>query len=209
MTRGEKARSVSMDACYRATTSVNRSRCALFGAALIAGLITASMSHAANGKKPCALLLDRYQAIGKVLEFRIALDCVNGGEVEFPINEPLLIGLTATTSKAREDDRGEIEYDFPVQNVVVLPDTTTVTLIFHAQLADLAGKNQVYAMAWPRSFLQDCAGGRSGCAKYGYALARPAGAAKACMKKDDQSGEMVPSDDFLCTGSKDYRFGFP
>jgi len=72
---------------------------------------------------------------------------------------------------------------------------------------DISGKPQVYAMAWPRSFLQDCAGGRSGCTKFGYALALPASLVKGCTKKDE-SGEAEISDDFMCRGSTDYRFKF-
>jgi hypothetical protein len=164
-------------------------------------------SGAPNEKRPCDLVLNSYQELGKVAEFKIALRCDSGRKEAFPINEPLLIGLTATTSNARDNDRIEIEYDFPLQNAVVLPDTTAVVLTFHAHLGDISGKTHVYAIAWPRRFLQDCAGGRSGCAKYGYALAMPASAAKTCTKKDEY-GEITIIDDLMCKGSTDYRFKF-
>lgn len=181
----------------------------LLGILVIAGLLIARASDAANERKPCGLVLDSYRELGKVAEFKIALRCDAGQKEAFPIGEPLLIGLTATTSDVRENDRVEIEYDFPLQNVVVLPDTTALVLTFHAQLSDISGKPQVYAMAWPRSFLQDCAGGRSGCAKFGYALALPASLVKGCTTKDESgSGEPEMSDDFMCRGSTDYRFKF-
>jgi hypothetical protein len=185
------------------------SRCLrpLPGVLVIAGLLMTTASDAANEKRPCDLFLESYQALGKVAEFKIALRCESGRKEAFPINEPLLIGLTATTSNDRENDRVEIEYDFPLQNAVVAPDTTAVVLTFHAHLSDIFGKTHVYAMAWPRSFLQDCAGGRSGCAKFGYALAMPASATKTCMKKDEY-GEMTVIDDLMCKGSTDYRFKF-
>jgi hypothetical protein len=174
---------------------------------LIAGLLGTSATQAANERKSCGLFLDHYQESGKLAEFKIALRCDGVQKEAFPINEPLLIGLTATTSDSRENDRVEIEYDFPVQGAVVSPETTAVSLTFHAQLSDISGKIYVYAKAWPRSFLQDCADGRSGCLKFGYALAMPASLSQSCVKKDDH-GENQLSDDFLCVGSADYRFKF-
>jgi hypothetical protein len=198
---------------------------AVLGVAMIAGVFTAPLSHAANERRSCGLFLDAYQELSKVAEFKMALRCDGGQKEAFPVNEPLLVGLTATTSDAREKDLVEIEYDFPLQNAIVLPDTRVVMLTFHAQLTDIIGKKYVYGMAWPRSFLQDCAEGRSGCIKFGYALARPASLSNVCVKKD-QDGEGTwqdttelvnklnrtlrdqMSEDFMCRGSADYRFKF-
>lgn len=102
-------------------------------------------SGAPNEKRPCDLFLESYQALGKVAEFKIALRCESGLKEAFPINEPLLIGLTATTSNERENDRVEIEYDFPLQNAVVAPDTTAVVLTFRAQLSDISGNHGLAA----------------------------------------------------------------
>jgi hypothetical protein len=127
--------------------------------------------------------------------------------VAFPVNEPLLIGLTATTSDDRKNDSVELEYDFPLQNLIVLPDTTSVMLVFRAQLTDISGKTHVYAMAWPLTFLQDCAGGRSGCTRFGYALAPPASLSKVCITKND-SGQNETTDDIRCRALMDRRFKF-
>jgi hypothetical protein len=180
---------------------------AVLGVVTIAGMFTAPLSHAAAERKPCGLSLDTYQESGKVAEFKIALRCDGDQKEAFPLNEPLVIGLTATTSATRENDLAEIEHDFPVQNTVILQDTKTLMFTFHAQLADIVGKTHVYGMVWPRSFLQDCAGGRSGCKKFGYALARPASLSTVCITKD-QSGDDQISDDLICRGSTDYRFKF-
>lgn len=171
------------------------------------GLLLMTAADAANEKKPCGLFLESYRELGRVAEFKIALRCTGSQKEPFPVNEPLLVGLTATSNEAREGDLAELEYDFPLQNVVILRGTTETTLTFHAQLSDIAGKSHVYAMAWPLSFLQDCGGGRSGCARFGYALARPASLSKACIKKDKYGDEEI-SDDFMCRASKDYRFNF-
>jgi hypothetical protein len=179
----------------------------ILGVLMVVGLFMPAVSHAADEKKGCGLFLDSYRELSKVAEFKIALRCGNGQTEQFPISEPLVIGLTATTSAARENDRVEIEYDFAVQNAVVLPSTTAVALTFHAQLADISGKMHAYAVAWPRSFLQDCAGGRSGCKKFGYALSLPASLSKVCVKKDE-TGETTIKEEFICTGSTDYRFKF-
>ena len=173
----------------------------------IAGPFVMPVSNAADAKKPCYLLLDSYQELGKVAEFKIALRCDDSQKVAFPVNEPLVIGLTATTSSDRTSDSVEIEYDFPIQNVVILPDSAAVMLTFHAQLTDISGKTHVYAMAWPLSFLQDCAGGRSGCVRFGYALAPPTSLLKICITKDE-SGESQISDDFRCKAIIHSRFKF-
>jgi hypothetical protein len=176
----------------------------------VLGIVYLSMvgtSHGANERKPCGLVLDSYKELARVAEFRVVLRCDGGQKEGFPLNEPLLIGLSATTSDTRENDRVEIEYDFPLQNLVVSSDTTAVALTFHAQVVDISGKTHVYAIAWPRSFLQDCPAGRSGCAKFGYALAMPVSLSKFCLQKDE-GGEIVVKDDFMCTGSTDYRFKF-
>jgi hypothetical protein len=173
---------------------------------LLAGMCVEPHARAAN-QKACGLYLHSYQVREKVAEFNVALRCGSADSEAFPVSEPLVIGLSATTVGEREDDQAEVEYDFPVQNAIVMPDTTELMLTFHAQLSDVSGKTHVYAMAWPRKFLQDCSGGRSGCAKYGYALARPSSLSKQCMVKNE-SGDTVLSDDFLCQGSRDYRFKF-
>lgn len=182
-------------------------RCCLLGALAIAGLIDATAAGAANERRACGLFLDSYRELGKVAEFKIALRCDAGQREGFAVNEPLLVGLTATSSDKRENDRVEFEYDFPVQPALVSPDTTAASMTFHAHLGDISGKSYVYAKTWPRSFLQDCAEGRSGCMKFGYALALPMNLAQPCVKKDE-SGYTQISDDFLCKGSGDYRFKF-
>ena len=162
-------------------------------------------SDAANEKRPCDLFLESYQALGKVAEFKIALRCESGRKEAFPINEPLLIGLTATTSTERENDRVEIEAIFP---------RTPCLAGHHGGSADLPRPSQRHFRQDPclchglaAQLPPDCAGGRSGCAKFGYALAMPTSAAKTCMKKDEY-GEMTVIDDLMCKGSTDYRFKF-
>lgn len=187
--------------------TLNRSLSVLVVGLAIAGPFVTPVSNAADTKKLCDLLLDSYRELGKVAEFKITLRCDASLEVAFPVNDPLVIGLTATTSDDRESDRVEIEYDFPLQNLVVVPDTTLVTLTFHAQLADISGKTHVYAMAWPLAFLQDCAGGRSGCTRFGYALAPPASLAKICITKNE-SGQNETTDDIRCREFLNRRFKF-
>jgi hypothetical protein len=186
---------------------VSHSVSALFGLAAIASLFASAVAGAPapNSDKSCALALDNYQASGRVAEFKVALRCDNGDG--FPINEPIVIGLTATTSAERQNDRAEIEYDFPLQNAMIAPDTAVMTFTFHAHLGDISGKTHVYAVAWPQSFLQDCAGGRSGCKRFGYALGFPENLEKLCVVKNE-SGEETIKDGFRCNGSKDYRFKF-
>jgi hypothetical protein len=174
---------------------------------VFAGVLLASAAEAANERKPCGLHLDKYQELGKLAQFTVTLRCDAAQKEGFAVNEPLLVGLTATTSAERQNDVVEIEYDFPLQPAVVTPDTTAVTLTFHAQLGDIPGKTYVYAMAWPRVFLRDCADGRSGCMRFGYALAMPASLSQSCLKKD-KYGDTELSDDFMCRGSSDYRFKF-
>ena len=124
----------------------------------------------------------------RLLNSRSRSDASAGQKEALPIHVPLLIGLTATTSDVRENDRVDIEYDFPLQKAVVLQDTTEMTLTFHAHLNDIFGKTHVYAMAWPHSFLQDCAGGRSGCVKFGYALAIPTSRSSAARRRMKGTG---------------------
>jgi hypothetical protein len=175
--------------------------------ALALGLLVSSAALAASERKPCGIFLDKFLEIGKLAEFKIALRCEADQKDAFPVNEPLLIGLTATTSDNRDNDRVEIEYDFPLQNVVVAPETITVILTFHAQFADISGKSYIYAKAWPRGFLAGCAEGRSGCTKFGYALAMPRSLLQDCTKKDENGGSQL-SEDFPCRGSENYRFKF-
>jgi hypothetical protein len=170
-------------------------------------LAATPVSNAATVKKHCDLSLGNYRELGKVAEFNIVLRCDGGEKVAFPVNEPLLIGLTATTSDDRTNDSVELEYDFPLQNLVVLQDTTSVTLVFRAQLTDIPGKTHVYAMAWPLTFLQDCARGRSGCARFGYALAPPASLAKVCFTKNELE-QNETTDDVRCRALTNSRFKF-
>ena len=166
----------------------------------------------ADAKKACGLFLKGYREQSKTAEIQIALRCDGHQEgdnkpQDFPTGEPLVVGLTVTTSDSRENDRVELEYDFALQNITVSPDTTVAILTFHAHLSDISGKTYAYAKAWPLSFLQDCAGGRSGCSKFGYALALPAGRLTACTKKNgDGPGEISP--EFSCSASQVFRYKF-
>ena len=174
---------------------------------MLGGLPTSSAAPAGNETKPCGILLNQYQEVGKLADFKIALRCGSDQKEAFPINEPLVIGLTATTSDKRENDEVEIEYDFPLQNIVVPPQAGTLTFTFHAQLSDISGKTYVFAKVWPRAFLQDCADGRPGCMKYGYALGMPNSLSEVCFKKDED-GNKEFIDSFACRGSDNYRFKF-
>jgi hypothetical protein len=177
-----------------------------------AGLCIGLGPAAAYDKKPCALFLKSYREVGKTAEFVIALRCDGYSEgdnkpQDFPIGDVLVIGLTATSSDKEENDRAEIEYDFAVQRAVVSAKTTADVLTFHAQLSDIAGLTHVFAKAWPESFLQDCSGGRSGCRKFGYALAAPASLPKFCSKRVDKDVTET-SDELACSASAFFRFKF-
>jgi hypothetical protein len=162
---------------------------------------------AAGTTRACDIALDSYRERGKLAEFNMVLRCDDRQKGAFAVNEPLLLGLTATTSDKRENDSMELEYDFPLQNIVISPGTTALQLTFHSQLADIFGKTHVYAMAWPLSFLQDCAGGRSGCRRFGYALDPPTSISPICTKKDED-GEIQETGDARCAAFLNRRFKF-
>jgi hypothetical protein len=184
----------------------------LLGVIMIVCLFMQPRPVFADAKKPCGLFLKGYREQNKTAELQIALRCDGHQEgdnkpQDFPTGEPLVVGLTATTSDRRENDQVELEYDFALQNITVSPDTTVEILTFHAHLADISGKTYAYAKAWPLNFLQDCAGGRSGCSKFGYALALPASRLPACTKKNDDGPSEI-SPEFSCSASQVFRFKF-
>ena len=184
------------------------SRCLrpLPGTLLIAGLLMTPASGAARMRsRPCDLFLESYQALGKVAEFKIALRCESGRKEAFPINEPLLIGLTATTSNdERENDsvRDRVRFSSAERGGRARHHGGGADL--PRPLSDIFGN----LLPWP---------GRAASCKTAPEDARmrkirlrlgDAGQRGQDLHEEGRYGEMTVIDDLMCKGSTDYRFKF-
>lgn len=188
-------------------------------------LLLFSKSSLSEETLQCSICLQNYQEQNGLASFTLSMQCggqcklddkykiksiydnntVISDNASLPTNAPFLLGLTTTTATPDADtydDKGR-EYDFALQPFKLEKTSQNLDFTFHAQLSDIAGMRYVVAKAWPLSFLQNCSDGRSGCKKFGYALAAP----PSCFTKD-ANGEKTAVNSPECTPSEFYLFKF-
>lgn len=162
----------------------------LFGIALLLALLVGSAAHAQAPAPPapaapCDVGLRDYNEDPQSATVTIAILCApkalsaeqtrlaqrRQAVIGFPLNEPLLLGMSAIATPTEEATlAAQRPYDFPVRNFQITSDDFEHEIVHRVRRSKLAGRTHLVVRVWHASALRPCSGGRPGCDQYGYIL---------------------------------------